>query len=118
MEGGDILVDEFNFYPKKIQALLESGQGAAAVMGFMVVPIYLRYLGPQAYGLVAFFMSLLAGKPAMRVIFPATDDIWFIMWCGRWQCSIQSPGLLATNSISRACETPTSTVLPGHHAVS
>ena len=34
------------------------GQGAAAVMGFIVVPIYLKYLGVQGYGLVAFFMSL------------------------------------------------------------
>jgi O-antigen/teichoic acid export membrane protein len=34
------------------------GQGAAAVMGFLVVPIYLKYLGAEGYGLVAFFMSL------------------------------------------------------------
>jgi O-antigen/teichoic acid export membrane protein len=34
------------------------GQGAAAVIGFVVVPLYLKYLGPQGYGLVAFFMSL------------------------------------------------------------
>ncbi len=51
-----------------------------------------------------------------RVIGPTFEDIWFIMWCGKWQCSIQSPGLLATNSKSRACATPTSTVLPGYHA--
>jgi O-antigen/teichoic acid export membrane protein len=34
------------------------GQGAGAVMGFLVVPIYLKYLGVEGYGLVAFFMSL------------------------------------------------------------
>ncbi len=34
------------------------GQGAAALMGFIVVPFYLKYLGTQGYGLVAFFMSL------------------------------------------------------------
>ncbi len=34
------------------------GQGAAAVIGFIVVPFYLKYLGAQSYGLVAFFMSL------------------------------------------------------------
>ena len=60
------------------------------------------------------FMSPPAGMPEpRRVIGPTIDDIWFIMWCGRWQCSIQSPGLFATNSISLACATPTSSVFPG-----
>src|SRR5262249_2037011 len=54
-----------------------------------------------------------AGIPTQRDSGPTFDDIWFIMWWGRWQCSIQSPGLLATNSTSRDCATPTSTVLPG-----
>ncbi len=27
-----------------------------------------------------------AGIPLLpRVIGPDTEDIWFIMWCGRWQ---------------------------------
>ena len=49
----------------------------------------------------------------MCAIGPTIETIWFIMWCGRWQWSIQSPGYLASNSMSRACATPTSTVLPG-----
>ena len=60
-------------------------------------------------------MSRPAGIPFRRVIGPTLEDIWFIMWWGRWQCSIQSPGLLATNSTSRDCATPTSTVFPGPH---
>jgi O-antigen/teichoic acid export membrane protein len=34
------------------------GAAAAGLMGFIVVPIYLKYLGTGGYGLVAFFMSL------------------------------------------------------------
>ena len=48
---------------------------------------------------------------------PTFEDIWFIMWWGRWQCSIQSPTRSAVISISRACATPTSTVVPGHQAL-
>ena len=39
--------------------------------------------------------------------------MWFIVWWNMWQCMIQSPGLLAMNSTSRAWATPTSTLLPG-----
>ena len=59
-----------------------------------------------------------AGMPLLpRVIGPTTDDIWFIMWWGRWQWTIQSPGLLATNSTSAASATPTSTVFFGPQVV-
>src|SRR6266478_2097259 len=39
----------------------------------------------------------------------------FIMWCGRWQWIIQAPGYFASNSTTRACATPTSTVFIGYH---
>src|SRR5229473_1264192 len=38
----------------------------------------------------------------------------FIMWWGRWQWIIQSPGYLASNSTTLACATPTRTVLVGY----
>ena len=47
---------------------------------------------------------------------PTIETIWFIMWCGRWQCSIQSPGNFALNSIVRAWATPTSTVFSGYQS--
>src|SRR6266508_2857215 len=54
--------------------------------------------------------------PCDIIIGPTIETIWFIMWCGRWQCSIQSPIYFASNSTSRACATPTMTVFPGYQA--
>ncbi len=34
------------------------GQFAAAVTGFLVIPFYIRHLGPAGYGLVSFFLSM------------------------------------------------------------
>ena len=50
------------------------------------------------------------------VVGPTIEVMWFIMWWNMWQWSIQSPGLFATNSMSRAWATPTSTVFIGHQA--
>lgn len=37
-----------------------AGQACAAVLGIIAVPVYIHYLGVEAYGLVAFFASLQA----------------------------------------------------------
>ena len=45
--------------------------------------------------------------------FAASWPIWFITWWVMWQCSAQSPGSSATNSIVRVVPTGTSTVVSG-----
>ena len=42
--------------------------------------------------------------------------IAFIVWCDLWQCTAQSPGTSATNSIARIWPTATSTDTSGQDA--
>ncbi len=46
--------------PKKEIAANIGGQLASVLVNFLTVPFIIRYLGPEAYGLVGFFMSLQA----------------------------------------------------------
>jgi hypothetical protein len=43
--------------------------------------------------------------------------IAFMVWCGLWQCSAQSPGASATNSKARMAPTGTSMVVSGQRAM-
>src|SRR5439155_17484674 len=72
----------------------------------------------SAYVCICISASLSSSLMVVIMRSPMRSDMLFIMWWGRWQCSIQSPRYFASNSISRAWATPTSTVFSGPQRVS
>ena len=59
------------------------GQGWTALMGLAFIPLYIQYLGIEAYGLIGLFALLIAGGVALgfgwiatRWLKPARCRVW------------------------------------------